>query len=171
MNKESLSGDKKNHQIKKIVLLVLIVLVIILLSKCIGLEVFRQPKEDTDIKVGTFTVNNTDLREFLKEKQDASRFTTNIIPNAVYDVKTNKLSLKVANPDRNKISCVIRVMYNNEYYYTSSLMEPNSYIDCVELDKPLPLECDNLYVSYNELLPSGEYRVLTTVQVKCVIEE
>ena len=143
--------------------MLLAILLFLVLGAVIGNEYI--PDDNTGVKEGTFP-KNQDLHDFLKEKQDASKFTTNIIPYATYNPETNILNLKVANPERNSIDCLIRIKIGDDIYYESPLLKPNQYLDEIEPDKPLPADQSKMYVMYTEILPDGDYRTLTTVEVK-----
>lgn len=156
-------NEEKNK--KRIIFIILSIIIIVLLGSLIGSE--RLDLFDTGVKEGTFPTDDEQLLEFLKEKQDASKFTTNILPEAVYSSRYNILHVKIANPEKNAINCFIKVEVNDECYYTSGLIKPNQYIDNIKLDKPLPEGTDAIYVSYNEKLQDGSDRVLTTVEVHC----
>lgn len=161
--------DKKQEnkkKSKKIAFIIILIIVVLLLCLRIGNELFNwEPQTIDNVKDGTFPTDKNDLEKFLREKQDASRFTTNIIPYGIYERSTNTLKLQVANPECNSIDCVVRVLVNGEYYYTSSIIKPNQYIDEMVLDKELPTENAEMYVQYCEILQDNSYRTLTTVKV------
>jgi hypothetical protein len=94
-------------------------------------------------------MSDEQIREHLKQKQDASLFTVAVNAEATLEKGSKILNLMVANPEKNSINCYFEIVDKEEVIYTSPIMKPKQYIQTAKLSKVLLEDTKKLIVRYN----------------------
>lgn len=152
--KKKKEDDKSKWILRLIILILLVLLAFITLRSCqFNIQPSKQPElprpgvgvvQDGDLP----SMSKNGIEDYLKKKQDASRFTMKAVSEATIKQGSKTLNLLVSNPEVNSIDCYVEILYKNEVIYTSPIMKPKQFIKTAELNKELPLGKNTVIVRY-----------------------
>src|SRR5690606_23949920 len=128
------SSEVKRKSRKKwniaIGVLVLVIILLLLIQNFLSVPEGSNQKTDPIARPGIGEVMEGDLpnmsdeqlREYLKNKQDASLFTVAVNAEATFEKGSTILNLMVANVEKNIVDCYFEILDKDEVIYTSPIM-------------------------------------------------
>lgn len=113
-------------------------------------------------------LNDEDVKAALKQKQDDSYFTVQVVSEGEIKAGSQDLYLTIANPQSNKQDCRIHLYMGGEKLYTSPVMPPKTYITHETLNKALEPGKHTVNVQYAILDESGKESCITEVEAQII---
>lgn len=111
-------------------------------------------------------LNEEDLKAALKQKQDDSSFTVQVVSEGEIKAGSKDLYLTVANPASNKQDCRIHLLMDGENVYTSPVMPPKTYITHETISKELDRGNHRVIVKYFVVDEAGKEAGIAEVEAQ-----
>lgn len=116
-----------------------------------------EPDSNDTVSEGNIpNLSDEDLKAAIKQKQDESAFTVQVVSSGEIKAGSKDLYLSVANPETNKQDCRVRFFLDGEKIYTSPVMPPKSYITHETLSKTLERGNYDINVQYSIIDDAGK---------------
>lgn len=147
--KEEIKLEKKNMIIASLVVVIMVMAVLSLLTPEPAEESpIAKPGQGTIVEGEIPNMSNEEIKQYLKQKQDATMFTIQVNSESYIEKGSTKLELAVANPEKNSLDAYIEIVDDDEVLFTSPIMNPNQYLETAELSRTIE-EDKSIIVRYN----------------------
>ena len=153
---------------------ILIILLLLLFKGCQASEDNSGPtiptaNITTDVIQGDIPeLTDTELDALMQSQTDDSMFTVQAVSAGTIQAGSTQLQLTVANPQNNIHACRFDLLINGENLYTSPILQPRTYIQSMELNRPLDPGEYAAIVRYSILSDSGDVTGVTEVEVTVI---
>ena len=123
----------------------------------------------TDVIQGDIPgLTDTELDTLMQSQTDDSMFTVQAVSAGTIQAGSTQLQLTVANPQNNIHDCRFDLLINGENLYTSPILQPQTYIQSMELNRTLDPGEYTAVVRYSILSDSGDVTGVTEVEVMVI---
>lgn len=175
---ESKRNPERKLNIKADILIGLSIVIILLLLLCKGCQASEGKTSGPTIPTAHVTTDviqgdipeltDTELDALMQSQTDDSMFTVQAVSTGSIQAGSTQLQLTVANPQNNTHACRFDLLIDGENLYTSPTLQPQTYIQSMDLNRTLDPGEYTAIVRYSILSDSGDVTGVTEVEVKVI---